>query len=155
MVYGGTLDVVSGKLMVNREYVDISAISSSWSNYLGINGYTLLLPQMATKTKAIISSHFRTVTYADKLTGIATNTTHYIYFCNAANYGATINEFKQWLSDNNVDFVIELETPIEYQLTSQEITAFLSTNNVWTNIGSITIKIAEKGITAFELAPHT
>lgn len=75
----------------------------------------------------------------------------------------SVAEMKQYFADmvtagTPVTFCGHLIEPVVYTLTESEISSilstFLGTNNIWSNIGDITVKIAEKGITAFELAPH-
>ena len=45
--------------------------------------------------------------------------------------------------------------PTTYHISNiGQFYAYLGTNNIWSDIGDITVKIAEKGITAFELEPH-
>ena len=65
---------------------------------------------------------------------------------------------KQWINDNDPYFVYQLAEPIIYTLTAEQVsgilTIFYGINNIWSDIGNITVKIAEKGITAFELKPH-
>lgn len=71
-----------------------------------------------------------------------------------------VEEWKTWLQNNGgIDMVIKLANPQTYHLTATEVsgilTSFYGTNNIWSDIGDITVKIAEKGITAFELKPYT
>ena len=49
---------------------------------------------------------------------------------------ADVNTFKAWLSENNVTFLLELETPEEIPLTEEELAAYaaLHTNNPNTTI---------------------
>ena len=72
----------------------------------------------------------------------------------------------EWISDRDVyapgrtptigaQVVYSLTTPLIYTFTNlTQLTTLLGTNNIWSDIGDITVKIAEKGITAFELKSY-
>ena len=47
---------------------------------------------------------------------------------------------RQWLIDNNCEFVAKLATPVTYQLTAQEIKTLLGTNNIWANTGDTEVE---------------
>ena len=48
-------------------------------------------------------------------------------------------EFLEWLEENGpIQVVYPIATPIEYQLTPQQITAFRNQNNIWCNTNGIT-----------------
>lgn len=40
---------------------------------------------------------------------------------------------------SGVQLVYELVTPIEYQLTQQEVTTLLGTNNIWADTGDVEV----------------
>lgn len=92
----------------------------------------------------------------DNITSInttATNTQNYksnMFVCRVSatngyfyitNYGTFIlfvnedctseNEYRAWLANNNVDFIIPLATPVTYQLEPQEIETLLGQNNIF------------------------
>ena len=45
----------------------------------------------------------------------------------------TTTDFKTWLSNNNIQIVYELATPIEVQLTPEEVTPYEGVNNIYHN----------------------
>ena len=51
-------------------------------------------------------------------------------------WGANVSTFKTWLSENNVTFVLPLETPIETPLTETELNAY---RQLMTNKGTTTV----------------
>lgn len=71
----------------------------------------------------------------------------------------TKEKWEAYVAENNYQICYVLATPITYTLTESEISGILTTlygtNNIWANAGDITVKIAEKGITTFELKPYT
>ncbi len=46
--------------------------------------------------------------------------------------------WKTYLASNNLQVLYKLATPIEYDLTPQQIDSLLGTNNIFANCGSIT-----------------
>lgn len=75
-----------------------------------------------------------------------------------ASISGTSEDLNAWITKNNVEIAYIISDPQVYQLTAEQISGILialyGTNNIWSDIGDITVKIVEKGITAFELEPH-
>jgi len=81
------------------------------------------------------------------------HTGQYIYM-KCSTIGA-LNNWRNYLSENPLTILFKLKNPETYHFPNiGKLKAFLGTNNIWSDIGDITVKIAEKGITAFELEPH-
>jgi hypothetical protein len=49
----------------------------------------------------------------------------------------TLEEFKTWASNNNIQFCYELATPTTIQLTPTQVSSLLGQNNIWANCGKI------------------
>ena len=49
----------------------------------------------------------------------------------------TIDEFKAWLADNNLQVVASLPTPIEVQLTPTQIETLIGNNTIFADTGDI------------------
>lgn len=49
-------------------------------------------------------------------------------------------QVQQWLTNNPTLFLYPLQTPITYQLTSQQITTLTGINNIWSNVGPISLQ---------------
>ena len=56
---------------------------------------------------------------------------------------------KQWFTDNPVDIVYPLATPVEYDLTPQQILPFLGINNIWSDTNGDTTVDYKLGIQAY------
>lgn len=68
----------------------------------------------------------------------------------------TVALVKEYLAENPLQIVYKLATPRTYHFSDiGQLETLFGTNNIWADIGNITVKIAEKGITAFELKPYT
>lgn len=144
-VYGGTLDVVTGVLTVDRAMVDLGTLNWGYSasaaqfraslNYAKDTTYTEV-PNMKCEI-------YKTVSYA----GMANNDMCISRFFASVN-GINVKDsrytdaatFKTAMS--GVQLCYELATPLTYQLTPQEVEALVGTNNVWSDGGPITIVYA-------------
>lgn len=144
-VYGGTLDVVSGELVVDRAMVTYDGSSDEdWHQY-GEQGYWCTLNAMAKRNTYVshlfcdklptfqsnYGSDFKGASYAitgwDNLSATGQN---YIYMkCG----DATVSDpgvCRAWLAENPLTVVYELASPQTIQLTPQEVQLLLGTNNV-------------------------
>lgn len=144
-VYGGTLDVVTGLLTVDRASVNVS---SSWNwtksgSYPG--GFYVAIDNAGTGQKKhtpFICSHAKT----------ANSISQYVQgscFCDASinirimDSSDTVQDWKDYINaqitaGTPIQICYELATPITYQLTPMQVAA-LVTNNVWTNAGDVTV----------------
>ena len=144
-VYGGSPDVVSGELVVDRGYTELS---EDWywvksNSYAGgyyascanVDGMKTITP--------FISSHAKTVTrLAEYFSGTC-------YCDNSINFRimsetSTLQDWKDYIvaqRENGTPICIcyELATPQTYQLDPQTIDLLLGDNNVWTDCGSVEV----------------
>ena len=147
-VYGGTLDVTSGVLTVDRAMVDLGTrnynrVSGSDGTFVFTSGG---FAGKKTGIANIISDCLLTTTITtwtnpkpnNSICGSATSTTVVI---RADNY-ENANDLKTALNGHHA--VYELANPVTYQLTPQQIITLLGTNNIWADAGDITIKYLAK-----------
>ena len=141
-VYGGTIDVVSGELVVDRAYVDLSQQSwlyqSAWASW-----YTDYFADMkGTNTGAeipnFVSDRFEAIATNYGLTpqdliGI-TSTTRGSLGCRIVVKNGSTTE------SPTGQLVYELATPTTIQLTPQEIDSFKGANNIWASTGEIEVE---------------
>ena len=145
-VYGGTIDVATGLLTVDRAKYTLSGQSGGWnasSSYPGsyyINLRYLLdyepnTPFLCTHAKSVSSS------------------SEYVYgacFCdNSLNFrimssDSTLQDWKDYIEAQRqngtpIEICFRLATPQTYQLTPQEVKTLLGTNNVWANTGNVSV----------------
>lgn len=144
-VYGGTLDVVSGKLVVNRAIFTESGSSnilSSQANrfYIAKDDALIISAINQTTEASVISDRFISTTWA----GLPNNN----WKCSPV-WGAgvafvavditTAQGWKDYFTQHPTQFSYKLETPTEIQLTPQEVKTLLGENNIWCNSGDISI----------------
>ena len=144
-VYGGTLDVVSGKLVVDRASVTYDGDESFDDYGLGSDHYcaVALISNKKTGYQTSICDSFQNIDGAFGRTdyGIYSDhqTLNQIYFRMPNPNVTTKAEFLEWLSENPMHLVYELATPVTYQLTPQEIKTLLGVNNIWSDAGNTAV----------------
>ena len=142
-VYGGTLDVVSGVLTIDKALVDLGSLS--WSRYSSASTYTYrarISDMNATTTErnsGLISSAY-TLFYGLQLTALDNNTMLRFggeVFIRDDRY-TDATAFKTAM--NGVQLVYELATPTEIQLTPTQVKTLLGNNNIWSDSGSVEVE---------------
>ena len=148
-VYGGTLDVTTGVLTVNKAVITFNGSETeSWSMssgsrfYLtnGISDYNIdatgfisnLYPYGGKKDSA-------SVMYADDTFYTHANASGSDIFVRDTAYNSA-DAFKAALATTNLVVVGPLATPVTYQLTPTEVKTLLGQNNIWANTGDSTVE---------------
>ena len=143
-VYGGTLDVVTGELVVDRAMVDLGTLTWSLSTagvfittslnkanaYVG-DYYCSNYPYMGTTT-----SNTGAYNKGNNTLSLYTGEDRRVYirddlYTDASDFTSAMN---------GVQLVYPLATPTTYQLTPTEIDSLLGTNNVWCDAGDVYVK---------------
>lgn len=146
-VYGGTLDVVTGVLTVDRIGVDGGSVD--WTKITG-NQYRnfSFTPSPLAKYMAnqgtVISSQYKSE--ANNTAGASDDNYAWIRGSNASNTVCVKDTSKASLSASDfktamtgVQFVWELATPLTYQLTPTQVAVLTGTNNVWSTGDSVSV----------------
>lgn len=133
-VYGGYVDPVKGKLVVDRASVDLGTLTWDYNSsdkriYSRINGWKeYTVSQVA---NAICSQYYSVsrndLSSFDKCFSISTNVTSFINIRDTAYSDATTFIAAM----DGVQLVYELATPITYDITPTQIALLLGVNNVW------------------------
>ena len=142
-VYGGTLDVTTGVLTVDRAMVDIGSLNFARASsrfYATVENGIGISPQNVYSACEIYAKSIVnwtnipdfTFTYGPNISGrgrcLAINDPRY----------TAEDEFKTAM--NGVKLVYGIANPITYQLTPQEITTLLGANNIWADTGDTTVE---------------
>ena len=138
-VYGGYVDVTRGKLVVDRASADMGQLS--WTQYPQNANvyYTAGLQLKKTGVDNFISEAF---TYSNqpaaslpvgKMRGLSNSKTVYV-----ALDVTSVEDFRTAV--DGLKIIYELNTPITYQLTPQQITTLLGINNVWADTGDVEVE---------------
>ena len=151
-VYGGTLDVTTGVLTVDRAYLtNEQLVASTWESagrgvYVAPSAYAL--PNVADASYVnpkLIASALPTksqnVIYTDASTqiGIAQWWGNRFAIGFADSSISSVSAFKKKLAENGTDIVYPLAEPQTYQLTPQEVSTLLGQNNIWADTGDTTV----------------
>ena len=150
-VYGGTLDVTTGKLTVDRAMVDLG--TKKW--YLSTSAGRTRFRASITDVERISSpnivapmlcSAYKTETANNTYTGkqgisLQQNAAD-VYVYDPQTESMTTAEFKSAMS--GVQLVYKLATPIVYDLTPTQIELFAGENNIWSD-GEMTLTYLADG----------
>ena len=145
-VYGGEMDVVNGKLRVTHAEVDLGTRSWAKQNESGFFVfYTSGIFQNA-KIAPVICSQYKNAS----VNSHATLKENEVCWFNTTDRQITIRDtnytdattFKTAMS--GVQLVYELATPIEYDLTPEQLTTLAGQNVVWSDVGPISLEYLSK-----------
>lgn len=142
-VYGGTLDVVSGELAIDRAFVDFGSLT--WTNYKN-GGFRAALSgsvpaTLSTDDSRLITSMYRTYASSATLTnGMASIVGGSLHAVNS-NYTTDANAFKNGMSGQTA--VYKLETPTTTTLTAQQVELLLGANNIWADTGNVAVEFGQ------------
>lgn len=143
-VYGGTLDVVSGKLIVNKKLCKISDLTFTYNTQYGrfettsLSSVIKLPPNNTTRleglTASIYTARLPSNTGSSPINNsIAVVTTGTVYIRDER-YD-NISDFITRVGDQTIMY--PLAESVEYQLSAQEITTLLGVNNIFADSGNI------------------
>jgi len=141
-VYGGTLDVTKGELVVDRGYELLNG-SENWDWSEKNNVGTHAVPNgIITDATTQYNIYTLNSTFVDTPWARRTQTYGALgMFYGASFFYVKYSEFtsaedvKAFFAQNPTQVVYELATPITYTLTPQEITSLLGANNLWADTG--------------------
>lgn len=146
-VYGGSLNVMTGVLTVDKAYLEFDGSEDeSWNitNTGTENWYYNYFTNISAKSASIVIAQSLCNTY--QINQIANNNTlkgAYITtdgkFRVRLNTEDTVENWKSYLNNNHLQFVFPLAEPITYQLTPTQITALLGQNNIWADTGDVQV----------------
>ena len=139
-VYGGKLDVLSGKLTIDRAMVDLGTLN--WEKYSVTQGnlfrYTLSSMQATPQSGLIpaICSNYKSVSQNQRTNATVSSgaTTKNIDIID--NRYSDAVSFKTAM--NGVQLVYELAEPIEIQLSANQLNSLYGVNNIWADSGDTT-----------------
>lgn len=147
-VYGGTLDVVSGVLTVDKALVTFNGVGVTWGKYTPNSGnYCFrtdirdmvvgLIPMYANRYKALTDFAYKTSDY-----GVFSGHTllAQMYFRPPDASVVEVADWNAWLAANNLQVVYPLATPQTYQLTPTEVRTLLGGNTIYTDAGDVSVE---------------
>lgn len=145
-VYGGTLDVVTGKLIVDRAIITLDgtqkAIYASQTNrfYLSISNARTVNTYNQNTDKSVISERFKNTTWGGLGSSGGNLSCAPLYGNGIAFRNDAITAPADWIAyftANPTQFSYALKTPLEYTLTPQEINTLYGYNTIYADCGVI------------------
>lgn len=146
-VYGGTLDVTTGKLTVDRAMVDLGAKNWYPSTAAGRTRFRTSITDIERISSPNVRASLLCSNYPTKTanqtyqgtTGVSLQQNSAdIYIYDPQTESMTGGEFKSAMS--GVQLCYELATPQTYQLTPTEVTTLLGDNTIWADTGDTEVE---------------
>lgn len=142
-VYGGTLDVSSGVLTVDRKYELFDGSSDeTWRYLTGSFGNRCAIVRndvLNTGSRVEVDANEGVYSASANTVGTVFANGVSIYYYPPATV-TTLEEYKTWLASNPLQVVYPLATPLTYQLSATEIKSLLGINNVWSDAGVVEVE---------------
>ncbi|MBQ9720593.1 MAG: hypothetical protein IJV64_07855, partial [Oscillospiraceae bacterium] len=154
-VYGGTLDVGTGVLTVDRGFISLTGTESGadylWGGYMtrapgAIESNDVVIPTQCSHANRFITGlrMFDTWNTSDEPVAVAINAGAYLIYRNK-NIANNLADFKSYLQAQSqagtpVQIVYKLATPVTSQLTPTKVRTLLCLNNIYADTGDIEIE---------------
>ena len=145
-VYGGTLNVKTGELTVEKGYITFNG-SENWQ-IMTSAGYPYAFrldgswgaKSVRVGTKNAISNiwDYSLTSFTDHGFRFADNNGDILYIYERL-YEGDLNGFKAFLNTNNMQMVYNIATPLTYTLTGEEVRSILGQNYIEADSGEITV----------------
>lgn len=148
-VYGGTLDVLSGLLTVDRKKIVLTDTDYTWNSGSWAGGYRYFTTNRITdanNNQTCQSSIYKKNTQLQEQ-GIAIDTAVNSNQIDVrTQHFSSLSSWKTYLASNPVDVVYELATPQTYQLTPTEVKSLLGVNSIYADTGEVDVQIWTKEV---------
>lgn len=138
-IYGGTLEVDTGVLTVDRAMVDLGSLNWARYNFSGVYAFYVSLPTKTSGSAAWgICERYKVVPWTSPVSlldgqmDIQSNTT-YLYVRDDS--CSDVETFKS--VNDGTKFVYSLATPTTVHLTPAQVTTLLKDNNIFADSGNI------------------
>ena len=154
-IYGGTLDVISGELVVDRAMLDLGTKNWSYATvsggnqkrfYAGITGVDRpKIPTDLSQKVGLVCSAFDEKLpnqYNKAVNGITVYTNNSIQVYEESMANMTNEEFK--IAVSGVQLVYELATPQTYHLTPLQVRTLIGQNRIWADTGETAVTYYRK-----------
>ena len=147
-VYGGSLDVTTGVLTVTRKAITVNgtqSVNASSSNrfYINIGEAKKVDATNQNTLDTTISDRFKSVTWGRLSYPDGNLSCAPVYGNGIAFRDDSITTAADWVTyftNNPTQFSYELNTPVTYQLTAQQVSAIVGENNMWTDCATLTVE---------------
>ena len=143
-VYGGTLDVLTGELTIDKGFITLNG-TENWRQFQTTNKY--YAEQMFSATagdtsRTAISNLYPFTSWIGGMSDVTTDNAFYLQNSNGRvaimddDY-TTVDALKAMLSANNMEIVYPLATPTTIQLTPQKVKSLVGENHIMASTGDV------------------
>lgn len=150
-IYGATLDVLTGKLTVDRAMKIFNGDSSEGWYKLAYDYFVTPKIRDAIDHNATPSDFQSNLfPYGNIFTGTSTLGACLIWAAvrvRLADMSISLDDWKAQLASTPMQVVYTLATPIEYTLTPQQIRSLVGENNVWADTGDVDVEYLKQSLT--------
>ena len=142
-VYGGTLDVTTGEMVVDRAMVTYDGSSDEEWAVTGTRQYIQVLDSVPGNYTETIGKYIANyLAYANIVSdssavGIILNNRN--FQIRVSTDITTVAQLRAYLEEHPLEVAYMLETPITITLTPEQLTTVLGQNNVWSDGGNVTV----------------
>ena len=138
-VYGGNLEVVSGKLTITKVLADMGTLPWTLDSRYANKQFYCQIRQAKTFGDILCSTYKTTTRHSwNSNVDLTIDTLEDHYFIAVDNSYATVSAFKSAMSGQKLCY--ELATPTEIQLTPTEVKTLLGNNNIWSDGGTVEVE---------------
>lgn len=143
-VYGGTLEVMSGKLTIDRILYQFIASQRLTSNISGKYRFrSTTQPPYKTGTTLgdiLVDKYPMVMSTLGGDEGISINSSTQFFFYSEETATMTLQEFTSWLESNPINICYPIGTPTEITLTPTQVKTLLGNNNIFADSGSVEVE---------------
>ena len=142
-VYGGSVDVTRGRLVVDRKIINLNDVAwsknSTYNYYVTTEQLSDAIDANASSDNSLSSGYqYNTITNNNALLG------HCLIWksirVREADMSLSADDWKALRASENIQFVYRLATPIVYDFDPTELRTLLGTNNVFSDIGDVSVQ---------------
>ena len=148
-IYTGELDVLTGVLTLTRKYVVYDGSSDEdWAYNSNFNFFNVTVSDYYKELGAITynCNEFNPIPQTNGYSAFSQKPDESVAFITTNinkllvkhTSSANLTEFKQFLSEHNMQLVYELATPIEIDLTPTQITTLIGENVIFADVANVT-----------------
>ena len=144
--YGGTLDVTTGVLTVDKGFHTFNG-TEAWEDYSSFNGFVTRATNSLMKAGVRQDGMSNMLKVSKDSTAGQTNVmwlgiNSSLFFAIGVyeSMGNTVDAFKTYLSEHNLELVYPLANPFTVQLTANDIMTLLGQNNIWSDAGDVDVE---------------
>lgn len=140
-VYGGTLDAINGQLKKTWNFVQIKSemVKENGDGFFYTTTLSAGIPSKMQGTLPLCNILRCIVNVSAATYNAIAFYDNGIIRINPENWGSTLEDAQEWVTNNPLYLVYQLETPESFSIIPQQILALSGTNTLYADAGNITV----------------